>query len=277
MEKWKHVVYSDADYTLGWMDGTVYLTAGGRGFRLSGHPFEPCLYITDEKGNLSIVHHSFEPSSILEAFCEGRPVTSVTGRRYSARDFCRMVEYAAGKGEMDMDDAEQVFGGEVNVQPATQRKEYPFITDDPFLTLIQNYPDAVPEFYLLKNAGFPSGLRGHQMALEAASHRLMDADEETEGWNYDLSRAKATRMSPAQMSFRDAFLDPSYGGAYTDEDYARIHAALFPEGTQQLEIYQWSTDWSEYFDEGNACGAALCLSYYDRSRDRFVVILSSAT
>lgn len=59
---------------------------------------------------MTLVHNSFDPYGLLGVFREGRTVTSITGRRYSARDFCRLVEYAAGKGEMDIDDAEKLFG-----------------------------------------------------------------------------------------------------------------------------------------------------------------------
>ena len=103
-------VYRDNDYTLFLEDGTPYLSAGGRRFLLSCHPYEPCLHITDENGAMTLVHNSFDPYGLLEVFREGRTVTSITGRRYSARDFCRLVEYAAGKGEMDIDDAEKLFG-----------------------------------------------------------------------------------------------------------------------------------------------------------------------
>ena len=44
-----------------------------------------------------------------------------------------------------------------------------------------------------------------------------------------------------------------------------------------LEIYEWTTDWSDYFDAGHEWYGACCWSVYDRSMDRYVVMLVSAT
>ena len=48
-------------------------------------------------------------------------------------------------------------------------------------------------------------------------------------------------------------------------------------GTDALDIYEWSTDWSDYFDDGHEWYGACCWSVYDKSMDRFVVMLVSAT
>ena len=44
-----------------------------------------------------------------------------------------------------------------------------------------------------------------------------------------------------------------------------------------LEIYEWTTDWSDYFDAGYEWYGACCWSVYDRSMNRYVVMLVSAT
>ena len=44
-----------------------------------------------------------------------------------------------------------------------------------------------------------------------------------------------------------------------------------------LEIYEWTTDWSDYFDAGHEWYGACCWSVYDRSMNRYVVMLVSAT
>ena len=64
---------------------------------------------TDEEGNRTAVHNAFDPDCVLELFQSGKKVRSITGREYKARDFCRMVEYAAGRYDIDIDDAEKVF------------------------------------------------------------------------------------------------------------------------------------------------------------------------
>ena len=62
-----------------------------------------------------------------------------------------------------------------------------------------------------------------------------------------------------------------------DSDFDRVNAALFPNGTDGLEIYEWTTDWSEFFDDGHEWWGALCFTVYDKTLDRFAVIMASAT
>ena len=82
---------------------------------------------------------------------------------------------------------------------------------------------------------------------------------------------------PSGYGSRGAFLHPPHGVRYTDADFDRVNAALFPKGTDALEVYRWTTDWSEYFDDGREWWGTLCLTVYDKKPDRFVVILASAT
>ncbi|MBE6909514.1 MAG: hypothetical protein E7474_08085 [Ruminococcaceae bacterium] len=104
------VVYRDGRYTLGQQNGRPYLIANGERFALTCQPYEPCLYITDKDGCKTTVHNAFDPFDALNAFSRGKTITSITGRKYDARDFCRMVEYAAGMADIGMNDAEAVLG-----------------------------------------------------------------------------------------------------------------------------------------------------------------------
>ncbi len=103
-------VYQDERYTLGQQDDRPYLIVDGIKYLLSCQPYEPCLYITSEAGSLTTVHNAFDPYYVLECFRNGGTVTSITGREYDAKDFCRLVEYAAGAGDINIDGAERVFG-----------------------------------------------------------------------------------------------------------------------------------------------------------------------
>ncbi|MBQ4298326.1 MAG: hypothetical protein II771_08515, partial [Clostridia bacterium] len=78
-------------------------------------------------------------------------------------------------------------------------------------------------------------------------------------------------------NYRGAFLYPPNGGWLRDTDFDRVNAALFPNGTDGLEVYEWTTDWSEFFDDGHEWWGALCFTVYDRTLDRFAVIMASAT
>ena len=61
------------------------------------------------------------------------------------------------------------------------------------------------------------------------------------------------------------------------EDFERVNSVLFPKGADALEVYEWTTDWSNYFDAGHEWWGAACWSAYDRHLDRFAVLFASAT
>ena len=49
------------------------------------------------------------------------------------------------------------------------------------------------------------------------------------------------------------------------------------EAAEKLIAYSWSTDWSDYFDDGHEWWGASCWSVYDPDRDRIAVISASNT
>ena len=166
-------------------------------------------------------------------------------------------------------------------------------TDDAFFRLLGEYPDIVCDYCLInaenqyaKTSGvFPyRGADSHRLALACAARELFDDGEE---WAYDLEGARCRKLSGKALfapidsdrwlNYRKAFLCPPHAHSYTDDDFERVNAVLFPGGSDGLEICRWTTDWLEYFDEGNEWWGALCLTVYDESLDRFVVIMASAT
>ena len=293
-------VYSDDRYTLGKEDGLPFIIIDGRRYMLTCHPYEPCLYITDELGVMTAVHNSFDPDSVLYEFSGGRTVTSITGREYNAADFCRMVEYASGMVDIHIDYAERVFGNQPKKKnPQPQKKEkasydgkenHPgadrVVENDPAYDIIAQYPDNVVDYCIVQSDHGCKGRNEHWMALVWASRKLfIDFDDEVI-WHYDAARTDAAPISVAElfapiaedkMNYRKAFLHPPYPNGYTDADFDRVNAALFPNGTDELEVFEWTTGWSEYFDEGHEWWGTLCLTVLDKTLDRIVVILASAT
>ena len=306
------VVYRDAHYTLGQEEDRPYLIAEGRRFWLSCSPYEPCLYITDEAGEMTVVHNAFDPRSVLPELRDRGTMLSITGLTYDARDFCRMVEYAAGKGIIGIGDAERPLREERKEKEARQAEKRqvpernreergipalpaeapappppaPGEAEDPFYALMAQYPDCVIDFRLVRCAPLTARGEPHRTALALACRELLAGDGE-DGWRYDVNRARGRRIdagalfSPEEpkqgLSYRGAFLHPPHGCAYTGADFDRVNAALFPRGTAGLEVYQWTTDWSDYFDEGREWWGTLCLTVYDKAMDRFAVLLASAT
>ena len=74
-----------------------------------------------------------------------------------------------------------------------------------------------------------------------------------------------------------ALLEPVQGGRNKPEDFREVNEALFPKGTDALDIYEWSTDWSNIFDAGHEWYGACCWSIYDKKMNRYAVLLVSAT
>jgi hypothetical protein len=165
-------------------------------------------------------------------------------------------------------------------------------TDDIFYRLIAEYPEIACDYCLVNAANqyaktygvFPyRGVDSHRLALGCAARELFANGEK---WSYDLKDARCRKLkgkalfAPAAsdewLNYRKAFLCPPRGNTYTDNDFERVNAVLFPGGEAGLEVYRWTTDWSEYFDGGHERWGALCLTVYDKTLDRFVVIMASA-
>lgn len=303
MKDGKKTVYKDGRYELGSEDGAPYIIIKGEKYALSCHPYEPCLYIKSRSGALTAVHNAFDPECVISAFERGDTVASITGAEYDALDFCKMAEYAAKYADISIDDAEKVFCGRAKKKsPAPEKKvkEKPaygetgpavckggIIEDEKFNAVVNEYPDSAADHCLVAN-GYPdTGYNAHRRALVWACRKLF-ADEDGETmWRYDAGKANGvqipaeTLFAPAErdgkLNYRKAFLYPPYENGYTDADFERLTASLFPNGKDKLEVYEWTTDWSEYFDEGHEWWGTLCYTVYDRSLDRFAVIMASAT
>ena len=298
----KSEVYRDGRYVLGKEDGVPYITVAGEKFTLSCHPYEPCLYITDKDGNMTAVHNAFDPLSVLWAFSKGTTVTSITGREYDALDFCKMVEYAEGMYNIGIDEAEKVFGvspKKKNPEPEKKEEKPPvgkkpqrpemsyIINDEKVASTLKEYPDSVVDFRIVKNEEFGRGRNAHWFALLWASRALFIDDDDEAIWHFDVAKADGVPIGTGELfapvdesgklNYRTAFLRPPHENGYTNADFARINTALFPKGTDGLEVYAWTTDWTEYFDEGREWWGTLCLTVYDKNLDRFVVIMASAT
>jgi hypothetical protein len=74
-----------------------------------------------------------------------------------------------------------------------------------------------------------------------------------------------------------ALMEPVHGRRNKPEDFKKVNGGLFPNGMEVLDIYEWTTDWSDLFDAGHEWYGACCWSIYDKSMNRYVVMLVSAT
>ena len=158
---------------------------------------------------------------------------------------------------------------------------------------------------LVKSEHPANGYEAHLQALLWACRKLFIEEDGEAIWHFDAGKADARQIPAEELFFLpeewrtgkacrpdagspqvtdggkrpywQAFLLPPYGCSYTADDFRKVNAALFPDGTDRLEVYEWTTGWSEYFDEGREWWGTLCVTAYDPGTDRFAVILASAT
>ncbi len=94
---------------------------------------------------------------------------------------------------------------------------------------------------------------------------------------YDAEWAPNDENFGTTVPYWYALMEPVHGRNNKPEDFKTVNEALFPNGTDALEIYEWTTDWSDFFDAGHEWYGACCWSIYDKSMNRYVVMLVSAT
>lgn len=80
-----------------------------------------------------------------------------------------------------------------------------------------------------------------------------------------------------KMNYWYAFFQPPYPIPYTIENFREINRLLFSNSWEDLEIYSWNDDFSDYFDDGKDWWGTAMWSVYDKNRERFVVIGASLT
>ena len=178
------------------------------------------------------------------------------------------------------------------------------LDSDPFWQVRKRYPGCSLDYCLIKRCEvFHHGEKSHKAALDFAMRWHLRSED----WlTYDLAKAEGKAIKTAEwldihygnmpndggrIPYVYAFLEPPHGNVvatgkkqgkqrYRDanvDDFAAINEALFPEGTDELEVFEWTTDWSNYFDDGHEWWGANCWSVYDRRMKRYVVILASDT
>ena len=234
------------------------------------------LFVAERKnGNFFAVGTDAEGRYILEHCEEEYDVGGGTGSKIayyviSDSEYCRYARLALLNGQLKEEEYFRLTAG-----PKAQEPD-----DDPFYTLISEYPDLVVDYCIVKSERY-CGYESHRKALKTAFGRLCGE------WEGDPARATGKKI-PAEeqfssnyrkgkLNYREAFLYPPHRVGYTGKDFVRVNAALFPNGTDGLEVYEWDTDWSDYFDDGHEWWGALCLTVYDKTLERFVIITASAT
>jgi len=185
---------------------------------------------------------------------------------------------------------------------------------DDFYETLKEYDRLAVDYCLLESAESHQGFISHKEAVLYAMNRLQ---EEYTWISIDKAKAtaeissseilfsfpnkpwkkssqgttlyKVNYTSGEKIPYWYAFLEPPQGTGpvikggkairdkYSSEDFQIVNKALFPNGTAELEVYEWSTDWSSYFDAGHEWWGTLCYSIYDKRLNRYAVLLASET
>ena len=181
------------------------------------------------------------------------------------------------------------------------------LLNDPFYSFIEKYDRCVIDYCLIEDDAPYQGYRSHKDAVLFAMLKVIERDDEPFPWNLDIGKAQAHPIDSAELlhvpeilrtnhagqRFYDcglpdplkgeqipywyAFLEPPHMSGYGPDDFRKVNSVLFPEGTDDLEIYEWTTDWSNYFDDGREWWGTACWSVYDKHMNRYIVILAEAT
>lgn len=150
--------------------------------------------------------------------------------------------------------------------------------EEPLNQLLAKYPDLVIDcnFVYDNNHDYQSHLNA-----------LKDTLDKLSIWKFNIELAKGEKISSQELfslehkkeelNYRSAFLNPPHRNYYNNKDFMDFNRELFPNGIDDLEVFKWNTDWSDYFDDGHEWWGALCLTIYDKSLSRFIIIMASAT
>jgi hypothetical protein len=76
-------------------------------YRLSSHPYEPCLYLWCGDKLVCVLHSAYNTEELVEAFTAGKTVKTNFGKdydkEYDETGFCRVLAAAIDSGRSDMD------------------------------------------------------------------------------------------------------------------------------------------------------------------------------
>ncbi len=178
------------------------------------------------------------------------------------------------------------------------------LVDDPVYEVLKSYNNLLLDYIVL---GFNNIYQGEQSHKEAVIEAITTFGFREQVGNYyspgpfsmDKAKMKCRKITvdefffeksngyslpseeidkkdiPDKMNYYLAFFDPPYGTDYTIQDFRKINQLLFPVSQEDLEIYEWNDEFSDYFDDGKDWWGTALWSIYDKTLKRFVIIGAS--
>ena len=274
-------------------------------YNITSQPNEPCLYVELDNKIIRIIHNSFTVAEIIDAAKAKNKIMAVSGVEYDIKGICELLSCAINSNIYDTDIAylEKKMAKEKQTMKITNtiekqiKNESSFsctcnikeLTDDVFYKEYKKYDECVLDYCIIKIYSKYNQEKSHKEAVIFAMEKwkkLLKYEYDLEIY-YNTDKMKANKIEVKDFfeiaskdynkNYLSLFLNPPHGTHYTIDDFTCLNNILFPNGYDNLEIYNWSTDWSNYFDEGLEWWGAKCVSIYDKRLDRFVVIGASAT
>ncbi len=286
----------------------VFFVENNNKYSVTCHPYEPCIYLKKDDKIVAIIHNSFTTEEIIGVSRGEYKVTAVSGKEYDLDGITNLFSCVINNSiyEADISYVEKKLGDNVsktncdesnNIEEEHIKYELNSVsaeelTNDIFYKEIKKYDESVLDYCIIKVYGENNSQESHKNAVIFAMEKWKKyaKDEYDFEISYDIAKMKATKIEAKDffelstkrkdkdnLSYCYLFLNPPHGCSYTINNFIQLNNLLFPNGFNDLEIYNWSTDWSNYFDDGLEWWGAKCVSIYDKSLDRFVVIGTSAT
>ena len=85
----------------------VTYTYKGETYRLSSHPFEPCLYLWRDNVCVCTLHNAYNPEDLVKAFTAGKTITTKYAKDYDKEydevGFCKVLSAAIDSNRDNMD------------------------------------------------------------------------------------------------------------------------------------------------------------------------------
>ena len=306
MPQTDEIIYQSNLITLYHHLDSLFFIYNNTTYQLTSHPFEPCLYVSQEEKIVRMIHNAFTIEEMMDVARGEYQITSVTGKKYDIESICEVLSGALELDSYETDlsyleanflkkqkqNDEAVLQTNISISDQnavdSQLLHITELTEDPFYEEYTKYPEVVLDYCILKIDSNKHTQNEHQQVVLFAMHKwqtFLNREYEVEiDCHPEKMKAKLidskdffNQSADNKKSYRYLFLNPPHGYEYEESVFDSMNRILFPNGVEGLEVYDWSTDWSNYFDDGHEWWGTRCVSIYDQSLNRFVVIGASAT
>jgi hypothetical protein len=152
--------------------------------------------------------------------------------------------------------------------------------DEYFTLLVQERNGKRDDFFQIKTN--PEKSRGERISLEHFLGRAYDMQQQkiVSVWNENTDGSRVSKTGSTQ-GYAEAFSDTPYNVQMKLEDintlFEDINNAAFDGLRQDLEVYEWSNDWSTYFDAGNEWWGSFLWTVKHPTQNVIVAIGASTT